>query len=84
MFSPRLKIELKNLYPSTLYHIEIQQRAAEFRKTPHTQILSDFHSLHGNEWNGQWSKGLMLQLSTLPGGKFNAKLKTNYLNNITN
>ena len=83
MFSPGLKIELTNLYPSTLYHIEMQQRAAEFRKAPHTQIFSDFHSLPGDKWNGQWSKGLMLQLSTLPGGKFNIKLKTMYLN-ITN
>ena len=73
MFSPELKIELTNLYPNTLYHMEIQQRAAEFRKTPHTQSLSDFHSLRGNKWNGQWSKGLMLELSTLPGGKFNIK-----------
>ena len=76
MFSPGLKIELTNLYPSTLYHIEMQQRAAEFRKTPHIQRFSDFHSLPGDKWNGQWSKGLMLQLSTLPGGKFNIKLKT--------
>ena len=52
--------------------MEIQQRAAEFRKTPHTQTLSDFHS-RGNKWNGQWSKSLMLELSTLPGGKFNIK-----------
>ena len=74
MFSPELKIELTNLYPNTLYHMEIQQRAAEFRKTPHTQTLSDFHS-RGNKWNGQWSKSLMLELSTLPGGKFNIKLK---------
>ena len=72
MFSPELKIELTNLYPRTLYHIEIQQRAAEFGNT---QIFSDFHSLHGNKWNGQWSNGLMLELSTLPGGKFNIKLK---------
>ena len=70
MFSPELKIELTNLYPSTPYRIEIQQRAVKSRKIPHTQIFSDFHSLNGNKWNGQWSKGLMLELSTLPGGKF--------------
>ena len=57
-----------------MYQIKVQQQAAEYRTDPYIEKLLDLHSLQGNQGNGVLSKGLILEMHTLPGGKFIFKL----------
>ena len=57
-----------------MYQIKIQQQAAEYRTGPYIETLLDSYLLQGNQRSRLLSKSLILEVHTLPGGKYTFEL----------